>query len=65
MISLREPLNPRVAGFRTKLLVAIMLVLSTVTLVALDFALTDDRKTRSHDERRMAPPTPLTWSDRQ
>ena len=38
MISRAEPQGARVAGFRTKLLVAIMLVVSTVTLLALYFA---------------------------
>jgi signal transduction histidine kinase len=38
VISTPEPQAPRVAGFRTKLLVAIMLVVSTVSLLALYFA---------------------------
>ena len=37
MISTPEPQSARVAGFRTRLLVAIMLVVSTVTLLALYF----------------------------
>jgi signal transduction histidine kinase len=38
VISLAEPQGTRVAGFRTKLLVAMMIVVSSVTLLALYFA---------------------------
>ena len=38
MISLPEPQGPRVTGFRTKLLLAMMVVVSSVTLLALYFA---------------------------